>query len=164
MVGGLAQWQSQMAVRYGWGIFFPNGFNQQTKQQIVANRETRGLDWEAVAWCQSFGLVRHFQSKNLRTLLLWNNGKSAQLHEYVQFFSGQSTTELETPNNTFFKMGLRHIRLIWHKTTWKANLMKNLSTRNNGLHDHLTSIYVIIFYGVILSIKYTSHYHILWMS
>jgi len=44
MVGGLAQWQSQMADRYGWGIFLPNGVNQQTTKSKVYKSLLHTLD------------------------------------------------------------------------------------------------------------------------
>ena len=107
-----------------------------------------------------------FLMKNHRTLLFLRSGKSAHIPKgrlWVTYL--WVTYQLKYALNSF--LAYSELRLTKstnsNKSGNKVNLMKNSSPRNNGLHDHQTSINVIISYEVILSLKYKSHYRSLWM-
>ena len=65
---------------------------------------------------------------------------------------------------TLFAGGSFSMIWSWNRINIKALtscchlIIKNGWILLNGLHDHQTSIHVTFFYGVILSLKYTSHY------
>ena len=117
-----------------------------------------------------------FLMKNHRTLLFLRSGKSAHIPKgrlwvtylwvtYLWVTYLWVTYQLKYALNSF--LAYSELRLTKstnsNKSGNKVNLMKNSSPRNNGLHDHQTSINVIISYEVILSLKYKSHYRSLWM-
>ena len=124
----------------------------------------RGLDREAVAWCESFGLVCYFLPKNLRTLLLRRYRKVNQ-HTYLDMLKiifGPKHYQVESHKKYYFQQdgassyGLYGSRVVTNKFGEKFMTKKQWSPQSQYLNpcDYFLWGYLL---------KYISHYRRLWI-